>query len=87
MSAFKPYPEMFVADGQTEGLYRIQTARGVVIIAGHFRSREDAQRLADCWNSVRHIAFPLAHIPSTEEYITRLEALRKEAVARADAAA
>lgn len=86
MPAFRTFPELLVAEGQVDGLYRIETAKGVVIISGHFRSREDAQRLADCWNSVRHIAFPLAHIPATEEYVTRLETLRKEALARADAA-
>lgn len=86
MSAFKGYPELLVADGQDDGLYRIETTRGAVVIAGKFRSRDEAQRLVDCWNAVRHIAFPLAHIPATEEYVTRLETLRKEAVARAEAA-
>lgn len=86
MSAFKGFPELIVAEGQEDGLYRVETTRGVVVIAGKFRSRDDAQRLVDCWNAVRHIAFPLAHIPATEEYVTRLETLRKEAVSRAGAA-
>ncbi len=86
MTTFKSFPEVFVAEGQADGLYRIETARGSVIISGTFRSKDDAQRLADCWNAVRHVAFPLAHLPATEEYVKRLENLRKDAVARAEMA-
>lgn len=86
MTVFKGYPELSVEAGQIDGLYRIVNSRGEVIIAGTFASAEDAQRLVDCWNACRKLYSPGAHIVATDEYVTRLETLRKEAVARAEAA-
>jgi hypothetical protein len=81
MSAFKGHPELKVAEGQVDGLFRLETGKGVVLASGVFRSREEAERFAECWNGLRKIAFPQAHLEATEEYVVRLERLRKEAVA------
>lgn len=85
MSTFKPFPELSLEQGQIDGLYRIVTNGGSVIIAGGFKSEADAQRLVDCWNACRKLYSPSAHIAATDEYAARLEALRKEAWARAEA--
>lgn len=82
MSVFKGYPEINFVEGQADGLHRIETNTGKVIIAGHFDNPELGQRLVDCWNAVRKIFAPAAHIEATDDYVDRLEKLRKEAVAR-----
>lgn len=84
MSIFKGYPEINFVDGQADGLHRIETNTGKVIIAGHFDNPELGQRLVDCWNAVRKIFAPAAHIEATDDYTARLERLRKEAVARTE---
>ena len=78
---FKSYPEARVEDGMIDGIFTIRTSRHV-IAHGMFKSREDAQRIADCWNACRHLYSPAAHIEATDEYVKRLEGLRKEAVSR-----
>lgn len=75
---FKPFPEVSVHDGMVEGIFTIRTARHVVA-HGSFKSRDDAQRFADCWNACRKLAFPSTHIEETGEYVRRIERLRKEA--------
>lgn len=82
MNTFKGYPEINLVEGQAEGLHRIETNSGKVVIAGHFDNPELGQRLVDCWNACRKIFAPAAHIEATDDYVTRLEGLRKEAVAR-----
>jgi hypothetical protein len=84
MTQFKALPELMIEPGQVDGLYRIATKSGDVIIAGGFRCAEDAQRLVDCWNACRKLYAPAAHIQATEEYTARLENLRREAWARAE---
>jgi hypothetical protein len=86
MSAFRGYPELTVEVGQVDGLHRIVTKSGEVVIAGSFRNEEDAQRLVDCWNACRRLFAPANHITATDEYVARLESLRKEAWARAETA-
>lgn len=81
MSAFKSYPEATVVPGMIDGIYTIRTAKRI-IAHGMFASREDADRLAECWNACRHLYAPAAHISATDEYVERLEGLRKQAVAR-----
>lgn len=78
---FKPYAEARVEAGMIDGMFTIRTARHV-ISHGMFKSEEDAQRLADCWNACRHLYSPSAHIEATDDYVKRLEGLRKDAVAR-----
>lgn len=78
---FKPFPEVSVEPGMIDGIFAIKTARNVLAY-GKFKSAEDAQRFADCWNACRKLAFPSAHIEETGEYVKRLEQLRKDAWAR-----
>ena len=81
MSAFKPFPELSVDEGDDgEVLIRHKSGEPFVMTA------DTAQRLVDCWNACRKIYSPGAHIVATDEYVARLETLRKEAVARAEAA-
>jgi hypothetical protein len=40
------------------------------------------ERLVECANALMHIAFPANHVPATEDYVKRLEQLRKDAWAR-----
>jgi hypothetical protein len=82
MTVFKGYPEINFVEGQADGLHRVETNTGKVIIAGHFANPELGQRLVDCWNAVRKIFAPAAHVEATDDYTARLEKLRKEAVAR-----
>jgi len=82
MTIFKPYPEISVQAGNVEGLYRLQTVSGRVITTGYFKDEGEAVRLVSCWNAVRKIAEPENHIPATDDYVNRLEGLRKEAWAR-----
>lgn len=83
MSTFKAYPEVCVVDGSVEGLYRIETNTGRVIVGSHFKHRQDAERFAICWNACRKVAFPEAHVAALEDYAKRVEQLRKDAWARA----
>lgn len=86
MKPFKPYPEIVVVEGQVDSLFRLETSKGKVIISGHFANRADAERIATCWNALRPIAFPEAHMAETEAYVKRLEKLRREALATREAA-
>lgn len=79
MSAFTGYPELFLEVGAVEGLYRIQTRSGRVIFAGHFDDQQDAERMLICWNALRKIFAPAAHIQASDDHCRRLEQLRKEA--------
>ena len=83
MTIFKAYPEVSAVAGQIDGLYRIETNTGRVLASGHFQSRLEADRFAECWNACRKLAFPSAHVEAIEDRVTRLEQLRKEAWARA----
>jgi len=87
MSTFKPYPEIVIDDmGAEYGVYRLMTKSGDDIFTiSDCRRPEDVQRLVDCWNACRKLYSPSAHITETDAYVARLEALRKEAVARAAA--
>lgn len=83
MSKFKAFSVLYLEEGQVDGLHRIVNGRGEVVIAGAFRSAEEAQRLVDCWNACRKVYSPAAHIEATNEYVERIEKLRKEAWSRA----
>lgn len=78
MNAFKPFPELFVL--KAEGGDRIVNAKGEDVM----QQPGGADRLVECWNALRKIAFPLAHIPASEEREARLEQLRKDAWAKAE---
>lgn len=87
MSTFKPYPELSVVrldpENPDDSTLRIALKNGddfVVVVVQ--RSTEDVQRLVDCWNACRKLHSPAAHIAATDEYVERLEKLRKDAWAR-----
>jgi len=82
MSVFKFYPEVSVVDGSVDGLFRIETNSGRVMVGAHFKHRLDAERFANRWNACRKVAFPEAHIMALEDYAKRVEQLRKDAWAR-----
>lgn len=83
MTIFKPYPEVCAVAGQIDGIWRIETNTGRVLASGHFQSKLEAERFAECWNACRKLAFPSAHIEAVDDRVKRLEQLRKEAWARA----
>lgn len=83
MTPFKPFPELVIESGADIFMHRILTKAGDVVFAGSFRSEEEAQRLVDCWNACRKLHNPAAHLSETDEYVKRLETLRKEAWSRA----
>lgn len=85
---FKPYPELVIDRDEDGTCDRITTKGGsdvFVIVAN--RSLEELERLVECWNALRKIAFPTAHLDATEEYVKRLEKLRRDAVAATHEAA
>lgn len=86
MSAFKPFPELVVIEDPEDGIISIRTKSDddVLTVIVH-RSPADVHRLVDCWNACRKLYSPSAHIAETDAYVERLEKLRKEAVARAEA--
>lgn len=73
---FKPLPEISVQVIGT--IPRLVDAKGNDIM----RAEGGPERLVECWNALRKIAFPEAHVTATDEYCERLEGLRKEAWAR-----
>lgn len=83
MSAFKPYRELSESLPNQDELFPIVDAHGYCY--GWAQNEDDAKRFIECWNACRKIAFPGAHIDASEEYVKRLEQLRKDAWARAEA--
>lgn len=83
MSAFKPFPELRI-DVREDGVARICNSRDedvLVVIEG---DKVVLDRMVDCWNACRKFYSPANHIGATEEYVKRLEQLRKDAWARAE---
>lgn len=79
MSGFKPFPEISaVIIGEVP---RLIDAKGNDITL----TIEGCERLAACWNACRKLYNPAGHIEATDEYVKRLEQLRKDAWARAEA--
>jgi hypothetical protein len=85
MSTFKPYPELIVDEtvGPQDGFIRVITKSGKDFMVTVDGDKEDIERLVECWNACRKIAFPDAHIKASDEYTERLEQLRKDAWSRA----
>lgn len=82
MSAFKPYPELAI-DMRDDGVARvIATNAGTDVLVVLEGDPATLERMVECWNALRKIAFPAAHISATDEYCERVERLRKEAWAR-----
>lgn len=82
MSTFKPFPELTIVEAGEDmnGKPMIQYANGNAFDMTNMAS---VQRLIDCWNACRKFHAPASHIETTEERVTKLEQLRKEAWARA----
>lgn len=81
MASFKPYKELSVLKPETDqGVFKLVTSSGHVYAEVH--AEEDAYRLVDCWNACRKLYSPEAHITATDEYVLRLEGLRKDLVAQ-----
>ena len=81
MSAFKPYKELSVLKPETDqGLFKLVNSSGSVY--AEVGSEEDAYRLVDCWNACRKLYSPEGHIAATDEYILKLEGLRKDLAAQ-----
>ena len=87
MSKFKPYPELYIVKehdgGDTVVSIRTKLSEDDFMAIVVQRAPEDAQRFVDCWNACRKLSSPAAHMEATDEYVARLETLRKEAWARA----
>lgn len=79
---FKPYPELFLRCHPDSSAMMIETKDGMTVVCDENCDEDSLQRLVDCWNACRHIHSPAAHIAATDDYISRLETLRKEAMAR-----
>lgn len=83
MSGFKPFAELVVREPVVCGPFHVQTKGGEVIAS--VTQEEDAVRIVSCWNACRKIFAPAAHIEAIEDRIERVEHLRKEAWATAQA--
>ncbi len=81
MSSFKPYKELSILKPETDqGMFKLVNSSGSVYAEA--ASEEDAYRLADCWNACRKLFSPASHIEATDEYVLRLEGLRKDLAAQ-----
>ena len=78
MSKFKPFIELGIVPVQ-EHVALIDAKTGSVVGEIEGISAEIADRLVECWNACRKIAYPDAHIKATDDYIGRLEKLLKDA--------
>jgi hypothetical protein len=78
VSKFKPYRELVIVEAgeDMDGKPLIQYENGDPFVLTDIAS---VQRLVDCWNACRKPHNPAAHIETTEERVTRLEQLRKDA--------
>jgi hypothetical protein len=80
MSAFKPYGEISaITIGDVP---RLIDSKGNDVSL----TMEGCERLAACWNACRKLYNPANHIEATDEYVKRLETLRRDAWARAQEA-
>lgn len=83
MTNWKPYPEISIADRDDLSATWIVDGKGEVIAIDTNGDTAALERLVQCWNACRKIEFPENHIPATDDYLKRLEQLRKDAVAMA----
>lgn len=83
MSAFKPFPEL-VVEKREEGVARVATTNGSEVLIVIEGDEVVLDRMVNCWNACRKLYNPAGHIEATDEYVKRLEQLRKDAWARAE---
>jgi hypothetical protein len=81
MSAFQPFPKLSV-DIREDGVARIVSSKGDDVLIVLEGDRAVLDRMVECWNALRSIYQPENHLAATEDYVKRLEVLRKEAWAR-----
>lgn len=79
---FKSYPEVELVSDPDSSAMSIKDARGNTLVIDSNCDTAALERLVECWNACRHLYSPSAHIEATDEYVKRLEGLRKDAVAR-----
>lgn len=85
MTKFKPYREVRLDASEEMSSLRVVASNGDVVLIDVFCDSASVERFIECWNSLRHVAFPSAHVKGLEERVERLEKLRKDAWARAEA--
>jgi hypothetical protein len=78
---FKPFPEIFV-DVREDGIARVCSTKGEDLLLVLEADKAVLDRLVECWNACRKFYGPANHIEATEDYVKRLEQLRKDAWAR-----
>jgi hypothetical protein len=83
MSAFKPYPEVSLETGEDTSAMRIVDGKGNALVIDTNCDTAMLERFVACWNACRHLYNPANHIEATDDYVKRLEQLRKDAWARA----
>lgn len=85
--AFKPFPEVSVETNEESSAMRIVTKGGDVLVVDTNCDSSVLERIVQCWNACRRLYSPAAHIEATDDYVKRLEQLRKDALASAPAPA
>lgn len=83
MKSFKPYREVSLDESEDMSALRVVASNGDVVLIDVFCDGEAVSRFIECWNALRHVAFPAAHVKALEDRVERLEQLRKEAWSRA----
>lgn len=86
MTSFKNYPQVSLQalDDESSAM-RIITSKADALVIDVNCDTASLERFVECWNALRHVAFPAAHVNALEERVQRLEQLRKDAWARAEA--
>lgn len=83
MKSFKPYREVAIDAGAEEmSAIQVVASNGDTVLIDVFCDGAAVERFVECWNALRHVAFPTAHVKALEDRVERLEALRKEAWSR-----
>lgn len=86
MSAFRPYPEVSLEISDESSAMRIVDSKGETLVTDTTCDAVTLERFVACWNACRKLYAPANHIEATDEYVKRLETLRKDAWARAQEA-
>lgn len=81
---FKPFREVSVEDSEDMSSINVVDSVGNTVLIDVFCDTASVNRFVECWNALRHVAFPASHVKALEERVERLETLRKEAWATAE---
>jgi hypothetical protein len=82
MRKVNPYREVSLDESEDMSAMRVVASNGDVVLMDVFCDGASVQRFIDCWNALRHVQFPAAHVSALEDRVERLEQLRKEAWSR-----